>query len=97
MIFWPMFRFRLLDILMTCIVIVLPPLVICLALMLLAAARAIATGFTPGWYANHLSSNSMRAVLNFSGTVSGGGNLHCPSLAIRAPRSSPFLSVTTVE
>ena len=46
---------------------------------------------------NHLSSNMIRAVLNFSGMLSDGGNLHCWSDAILAPSSSPLRSSTTVE
>jgi O-antigen/teichoic acid export membrane protein len=62
-----------------------------------AAALMMATGLTPGWKANHLSSNSINAVRNLSGILSEGGNLHCPSPAILAPSSSPLRSSTTVE
>ena len=82
---------------MTCIVIVLPPLVTLPAFRLPAAALMMATGLTPGWKANHLSSNSINAVRNLSGILSEGGNLHCPSPAILAPSSSPLRSSTTVE
>ena len=47
MIFCPRFLSRPLDILMTCIVIVLPPLVTCPAFMLPTAARRMETGLTP--------------------------------------------------
>ena len=84
------------DIRTTCIVIVLPPLTTCPWLMLLQSARTSARGSTPGCHRKCLSSNWMRAVAYRSGTVSQGGNRHCPSDAMRAPRSSPLRSVTTV-
>ena len=47
MIFWAIFLGFLLDILITCIVRVLPPLTILPALMLPIAALMTATGLTP--------------------------------------------------
>ena len=86
-----------LDIRMTCIEMVLPPLTTWPLLILAAADLAMDTGLIPGCQRNHLSSNSIRAFTYFSGRESPGGNLHCPSSAILAPRSSPFLSMTTAD
>ena len=85
------------DIRITCMVIVLPPLITRPARRFPAAARKMDTGFTPGCQRNQRSSNWISAVSYFCGSVSDGGNRHCPSSAIRAPSSSPFRSVTTVE
>ena len=76
---------------------VLPPLVTCPAWIFPIKALPMATGLMPGCHRKYRSSNWMRAVANFSGTVSRGGNRHCPSVAIRAPSKLPSRSSTTVE
>ena len=86
-----------LDNRMTCIVIVLPPLTTSPEDRFCHAALTRDTGLTPGCHRNQRSSKAVIAVVNFSGTVSDGGNLHCPSSAILAFRSSPLRSVMTVE
>ena len=83
--------------LITCMVMVEPPLTVCPWLRLSLMARPIASGSTPGCHRKRLSSNWIRAVAKRSGTVSDGGKRHCPSSAILAPRSSPSALSTTVE
>ena len=76
---------------------VLPPLTTRPCRRLEAAARARASGSTPGCQSKRRSSKQVIAASNFSGTDSATPKRHWPSAAIDAPSSSPSRSRTTVD